>query len=33
MLLTKILHTLTLSTLKLPETGKMDTVVQTRQEK
>lgn len=32
-LLTKILHTLTLSTLKLPDSGKMDTVAQTSKEK
>lgn len=29
MSLTKILHTLTLSTLKLPDSGKMETVAQT----
>lgn len=32
MLLTKILHTLTLSTLKLPDSGKMDTEAQPRKD-
>lgn len=31
-LLTKILQTLTLSTLKLPDSGKMDTEAQTEEE-